>query len=321
MKTSQGLYFSRLLAALVDLVEESLKDGLLKPLVLVNLGDAVLDLADDLLLVGVVLVLEVELVVELLDLGDVGLVLLAVVVLEDLALLGRGDLEGLVDEPRALVVLDVGAVLANDVLGAEEAVEEVVLDLEVLSHGDQDVLGLLEVLGRGNVQVVQGQGDRQVEAVVGRLVDDNVRVLLQAVVVQVGASLGGRQQVTQLADLGLPRGLVEELDHVNVGRVGTEVLLQQDVDGRLEHEGVVDGDHADVLLAVPAGLASAGDAAVHDVVGHEEEGLEQLNQPAEDGRRLVLLAGQFPVEELLGRVGHGHSTVAFSTQSVCSQGL
>ena len=46
----------------------------------------------------------------------------------------------------------------------------------------------------------------------------------------------------------------------------SEVLLEQDEDGGFEHEGVVDGNHADVGHAVPAWVAATCDGAVHDVV-------------------------------------------------------
>lgn len=67
---------------------------------------------------------------------------------------------------------------------------------------------------------------------------------------------------------------VEQLDKVQVRRVGTEVLLQQPVDGGLEEERVVNGDKTDALVSVPTWLSSPRDARVHEVVGHEEECLQ-----------------------------------------------
>lgn len=309
-----------LLAALVDLGKEGLKHGLLEALALVNVGDAGADLADNLLLVVEVALLELEVVVELLDNLFLLVVLAAVVLLEDLALLGGGDGEGLVDEPRALVVLDVGTNFAN-VLRETEVVEVIVLDLEVLAQGDEDVLGLLQVLGGGEVELVEGQGDGEVEGVVGGLVNDDEAVLFHGKVVEVDLVLRGGEQVAQLAKLGLEGGLVEELDEVDVGGVGAEVLLEEGVDGGLEHEGVVDGDHADTLLAVPAGLATAGDARVHDVVRDEEEGLEELGHPAEGGRLEVLLLREGLLEEEGDGVGDRHAAVAFSAEGVDLEGL
>jgi len=116
---------------------------------------------------------QVQLAVQLLDPRDRGLVLLAVVGLQDRPLLRRDQLQRGVDEPRAvplvqtqmvpqppsdsaaatrrwlvtrglpLVVLNVRADLADDG-GVAKAVQVVVLDLEVLAHVQQDLLGLLE---------------------------------------------------------------------------------------------------------------------------------------------------------------------------------
>lgn len=88
-----------LLAALVDLVEELLEHSLLETLALINVIDEGLDLVAALLLKRLVVLLQLQVVVELLDNLLLVVVLLAVVVLKDLALLGGGDGEGLVDEP------------------------------------------------------------------------------------------------------------------------------------------------------------------------------------------------------------------------------
>jgi hypothetical protein len=76
---------------------------------------------------------------------------------------------------------------------------------------------------------------------------------------------------------------VERLDYVYVGRMGSEMLFQEQIDGALDHGRIVDGDHADVGLEIPARLASARLRGVHDVVQDEEHGLQQLDQPAERG--------------------------------------
>lgn len=273
------------------------------------------NLVGTLLLELLVALLELQVVVELLDNSLLGVVLLAVVLLEDLALLRGGNLKSLVDEPRALVVLDVSADLTN-VLGQTKVVEVVVLDLEVLAKRDEDILGLLEVLGSGEVELVQGQSNGEVERVVGSLVDDDELVLGHGEVVQVDLVLGGSEQIAQLSQLGLPGGLVEELNEVDVGGVGAEELLEKGIDGGLEDKGVVNGDHANTLLAVPAGLATAGDAAVHDVVRHQEESLEQLSHPSQGSGAEVLLFGEGLAEEGRDGVGDRHSAVAFATQRV-----
>lgn len=90
-------------------------------------------------------------------------------------------------------------------------------------------------------------------------------------------------QVAELSQFGLERDGVEEFEEVDVGRVGFEVFFQEEVYAGFEQEGVVDGDHADGGLFVPARLAAARYAAVHYVVGDEKEGLEELGEPAEGG--------------------------------------
>ena len=55
------------------------------------------------------------------------------------------------------------------------------------------------------------------------------------------------------------------------------MLLEDEEDAGLEHEGVVDGDHAHFVLSIPTGLASPGDAGVHDVVADQEEGLQEAS--------------------------------------------
>lgn len=306
---------SSLLGSLVDLVEEHLKHALLQALTLVNPFNHGANLAGPLLLKRLIALLELHVVVQLLDDRLLGVVFLAVVVLENLALLGGGNLQRLVDQPRALVVLDVGADLAN-MLGQPKVVEVVVLDLEVLAEGDENVLSLLEVLGRGEVELVQGQGNGQVEGVVGGLVDDDELVLCHGEVVKVDLVLWGGEQVAQLAHFGLEGGLVEELDNVDVGRVAAEVFPEEHVDARLEDEGVVDGDHADALLAVPAGLAATGDAPIHHVVRYEEEGLQELGHPAQCGGLEVLLLVEGGAEEERDGIGDRHAAVALPTEGV-----
>lgn len=309
-----------LFAALVNLGQESFKHALLEPLGLINLADPLPDLSDKLLLIILVALLKLEIVIQLLDDRLLGLVLAAVVLLEDLALVGGDNGKSLVYEPGALVVHDVGADLAN-VLGKSKVVEVVVLDLEVLTQRDEDGLGLLEVGGGGDVEEEQRESDGEVEGVIGRLVDDDEAVLLHGEVVEVDDVLGGGEEVAELAHLGLEGDLVEELEEVDVAGVVAEVLLEEGVDGRLEHESVVDGDHADALVAVPAGLAAAGDGRVHDVVRDEEEGLEELGHPAEGGRLEVLIFGEGSAEEEGDGVGDRHAAVALAADGIDLEGL
>ena len=163
--------------------------------------------------------------------------------------------------------------------------------LEILAEGNEDLEGLREVRRGGEGEVVQREGDGEVEAVEGGLVDDYGGELGHAEVGQVDFVLGRREQVAELAALGLEGDGVEELEEVDVGGVRAEVLAQQDVEGRFEHEAVVDGNGAHPGLLVPARLAAPRDGAVHDVVGDEEEGLEELRQPAEGGAGEELRGG------------------------------
>ena len=55
-------------------------------------------------------------------------------------------------------------------------VEVVVLDLEVLAEGEEDLERGLECLGRGDAAEVECERDGEVEGVVGRLVLDDERV-------------------------------------------------------------------------------------------------------------------------------------------------
>lgn len=83
--------------------------------------------------------------------------------------------QGGVDDPAALVVEDVRPDLAQR-LWVGVAVEEVVLDLEVLAHRDEDLFGVLVGCFLGDAGHLHGQGDGKVEGVEGRLVDDDERV-------------------------------------------------------------------------------------------------------------------------------------------------
>ncbi len=101
-----------------------------------------------------------------------------------------------------------------------------------------------------------------------------------------------------------------------VRRVGIEMLTEEDVDGGFEHEGVVDGDHADFWEFVPAGLTAAGLGTVHHVVGDEEEGLEEFGEPAEGGRVEEFTFREGALEEDGGGIDDGHSAVAFAAHGI-----
>ena len=313
-------YAFHLLGALVYLVQEGLKDLLLQTLALISLRNHLFDLPNTLLLILLIELLKAKLVVKLFDLRLSILVLLTIVLLQNLALLRSGDRQSLVDQPRTLVIHDIRPDLAN-VLWVAKVVQVVVLDLEVLSERNEDSLALLQVLLSRDAELVQSKSNWEVERVVCSLVDDDELVLLHREVVQVDVVLWCGEQVAGLAELRLEGDLVEELHQVDVGGVLAEVLLEEDVDGGLEHEGVVDGDHADAVLSVPTWGAAAGDGAVHDIIGDEEEALEELGHPAEGGGLEVVVLAELLALEKSDGVWHGHAAVAFSSDGVGIEGL
>jgi len=68
-------------------------------------------------------------------------------------------------------------------------------------------------------------------------------------------------------------------------------------------------------------LAAARLAAVHDVVADEEEGLQQLDHPAEGRGAEELIVAEFAVEQQLGGVDDGEAAVALAAEGVVVEGL
>jgi len=95
---------------------------------------------------------------------------------------------------------------------------------------------------------VHGKSDGQVERVVSSLVLDNEGVLLNGESAQINIVLGGSDQVEKLTQLGLISRLMEEFHELNVVVGLLEVLLQEEVDGRLENESVIDSHQANLFL-------------------------------------------------------------------------
>lgn len=214
---------------------------------MVNLGNQGVQTVIRLLLISLEQSLDINLLEDLLDDQDIGLLATTIVLIQQLTLLRRGLGQSLVDQPRALVVLDIRTDLA-DRRGVTVAVQVIILDLEVLAQGQENGLGLLErglVLDTGHVH---RQRHGEVERVVGGLVDDNERVLLDRELGQIHIVLGGGDQIQELTQLGLVGRLVEELDQVDVVGVLLEVLLQEEVDRGLEDESIVNGNVTDALL-------------------------------------------------------------------------
>jgi len=85
---------------------------------------------------------------------------------------------------------------------------------------------------------------------------------------------GGSDQVDELSHLRLITRLVEELEEVNIIALLSEMILDEVINRRLEHERVVDSDYPDFGVLVPARLPPTGDGRVHDIVRNEEERLQ-----------------------------------------------
>ena len=68
--------------------------------------------------------------------------------------------------------------------------------------------------------------------------------------------------------------LVQKINKVDVIRLLAEVLADHLEDCPFQNERVVNGHEADILFAIPARLATTGNARVHNVIGNEEVGLQ-----------------------------------------------
>lgn len=120
---------------------------------------------------------------------------------------------------------------------------------------------------------------------------------------------------------------MEELEQPDVVGLFAEVLLQEEVDGCLEHKCIVDRDVADAFYAVPAGLSTSSDALVHHIVRDQEVRLElshrslsslqqtwqvcthQLDTPAEKSGMEILCLAELGSFEDFYRVNNGHSAI------------
>lgn len=97
---------------------------------------------------------------------------MAVIFIEYFTLLGRSALEGLVNDPRAFVILDVGANLP-DRLRSSVCVKIVILDLKVFAQRNENIVGLTEVEVGGELKVMEGESDWEIKAVIGGFIDDD----------------------------------------------------------------------------------------------------------------------------------------------------
>ena len=97
-----------------------------------------------------------------------------------------------------------------------EIVEVIILNLEVFAERDEDLFGLLEVLWCRDILVIESEGDWEVEGVVCGLVDHNELVFGHREVIQINLVLWCSEQIAQLAEFGLERDFVEQLDKIDV---------------------------------------------------------------------------------------------------------
>lgn len=190
---------------------------------------------------------EIECIVNRLDRLFVFCGLATIVSVQDGALIRIRLFQSHVDHPGTLVVVDIGADLAND-LGVAVAVQEIVLDLKVLAQRNQNTLCRLKVLAVGHAGHIHGERDREVERVEGGLVRDDELVLVERELVEVHMRFRRNQEVQLLAELGLERHLVHEIHDVDIVGLAAKVFAQKVVDGRLDHKRVIDGNVAHTLL-------------------------------------------------------------------------
>jgi len=121
---------------------------------------------------------DLRLAIQLLDLLDRRRIFLAVVLLEGGEVVGRRAVDELDGEPRALEVLDVRADFPG-LFHVPEAVEEVVLDLEVFSEEQAEGLHMGGQLRAVDAGKQKGCCHRQVEGVKRRLVLHNPLISFQ----------------------------------------------------------------------------------------------------------------------------------------------
>jgi hypothetical protein len=83
---------------------------------------------------------------------------------------------------------------------------------------------------------------------------------------------------------------MHEIKQVNIKWVLAEVFTNRSEDSAFQKEGIVHGHKTNALYAVPARLATTGNARIHNVIRYEEVGLElertmRLDSGEKDGER------------------------------------
>lgn len=173
-----------LLAPLINFAQEAEEHLSLQPTFNLNdLSNLRVQLAHNALFVFPVYFTNSDLLKQRLDLLLLLRVLSPIVLVKQLTLCGRRELDGGVYDPRALVVHDVGPDFA-DLLWRAGKVKEVVLDLEVLAEREKNRACKIvrfdsarrargDVVGLGDVRNEHRTRNGQVEGVVCCLVNDN----------------------------------------------------------------------------------------------------------------------------------------------------
>lgn len=82
--------------------------------------------------------------------------------------------------------------------------------------------------------------------------------------------LRGSNEVDELSHLSLIRRFVEQFYQVYIIRLAPEMHFEEVVDGGLQHERIVDCYQTNMWIAIPAGLRTASDGAIHKIVSDEK---------------------------------------------------
>ena len=91
-----------------------------------------------------------------------------------------------------------------------------------------------------------------------------------------------------ISDEELLGDLYHVLQKLQVVRFRSKVLSDDRIHASFQDEAVIEGCKTDIIPLVPAGLSSPGDAAVHDIIGHEVESLQYLHGPSQDVGQLYV---------------------------------
>ena len=261
-------------------------------------------------------ILQSKLCIYFLDFVRIGFVLDAIVFIEDSHICRRGHFEGFDNKPGTCILLDIGTYLACDFRIAKR-IQKVILGLEKMTNFETYLLCRIIAFLIGDLGKSHSQGDRQIKGIMGGLilVNPRKRVIRKAIQLHL-IRLAGRQ-VEQLADLGSARNILKEVDQVDINGRVAKVLAKEAVNHALEHERVVNGVEPDLRESKKAGLAATRDGGIHDVIGDEEEGLEQLDAPAEDvsGALFVGLGGVALAEGFVA-MRHGQAAVELAVRDV-----